>query len=474
MSEVVRVEDKAFDFTVPVVIVGAGAAGLVAGLAAQEAGADVLVLERDALPRGSTALSAGLIPAAATRWQREAGIADDPERFASDIMSKAKGEPDPALVDLVVREVGPAIEWLSDAYGLAFSVVDDFSYPGHSARRMHGLPSRSGEELIDALRGAAEAAGIEILCEAHVTTLFVNDSGRVLGLRFARPDGTTEEIGCGQLILACNGYGGNKELVNRHIPSLAQALYFGHPGNQGDALLWGEALGAATRHLSGHQGHGSVAHPAGILITWATMTEGGVQVNIRGERFSNESQGYSEQAAEVLKQPEGVAWAIFDERIAGIARQFEDFKRAEAMGAVLSAETWDDLAVRMGVPVENFSATMAEVTRLKAGEGKDSFGRHFEGLAPLSPRFMAVRVTGALFHTQGGLVIDRDARVMDTSSAPLDNLFAAGGAACGVSGSKAAGYLSGNGLLTAVALGRIAGRAAGRAEVEKSSPDAAR
>ena len=63
-------------------------------------------------------------------------------------------------------------------------------------------------------------------------------------------------------------------------PNSANALYFGHEGNQGDALLWGQTLGAATRHLSGHQGHGSVAHPHGILITWATITEGGFQVNL--------------------------------------------------------------------------------------------------------------------------------------------------------------------------------------------------
>ena len=72
---------------VPVVIIGAGAAGLVAALAAREAGAEVLVLERDALPRGSTALSAGLIPAAGTRWQNEADIADNAERFARDILT---------------------------------------------------------------------------------------------------------------------------------------------------------------------------------------------------------------------------------------------------------------------------------------------------------------------------------------------------------------------------------------------------
>jgi fumarate reductase flavoprotein subunit len=76
--------------------------------------------------------------------------------------------------------------------------------------------------------------------------------------------------------------------------------------------------------------------------------------------------------------------------------------------------------------------------------------------------FHAVRVTGALFHTQGGLVVDSAARVVDRTGEPLPNLFAVGGAACGVSGRSAAGYLSGNGLLTAVAYGFIAGAEAAR------------
>lgn len=461
MSSVVRIDRKAFDVHVPVAIVGAGAAGLVAALAASERGAEVLVLERDALPRGSTALSAGLVPAAGTRWQRAAGIEDDAARFAADIMAKAGGEPDPAMVALLAAEAAPALEWLGERYGLPFSVLDDFSYPGHSARRMHGLPSRSGEELIDALRRAAEAAGIEFVCPARVSTLFAGPDGRVEGLAFERPDGTGEELGCSQLVLACNGYGGNPELVARHIPSLADALYFGHPGNQGDALLWGRALGAASRHLSGHQGHGSVAQPGGILITWATISEGGVQVDALGRRFSDESRGYSEQAAEVLRQPEGIAWTVFDERIAGIARQFEDFRRAEALEIVLSADTIERLAARMAVPEATLARTMAEVAALGAEGGVDRFGRSFAGVPPLAPPFRAVRVTGALFHTQGGLLVDGEARVLREDATPLPNLLAAGGAACGVSGGRAAGYLSGNGLLTAVTLGRLAGHAAG-------------
>src|SRR5688500_16217271 len=101
VSRVVRVAERAFPLAVPVVVIGAGAAGLIAALAAREAGAEVLVLERDSLPGGSTALAAGLVPAAGTRWQKAAGIADDPARVAGDIMAKAKSEPDPAIVAMV-------------------------------------------------------------------------------------------------------------------------------------------------------------------------------------------------------------------------------------------------------------------------------------------------------------------------------------------------------------------------------------
>ncbi|NPU65802.1 FAD-dependent oxidoreductase [Bradyrhizobium sp. 83012] len=455
----VETTDRAPEFVVDCLIIGAGAAGLVAALSATENGESVLVLERDAVPQGSTALSAGLIPAAGTRWQEALDIDDSPSRFAADIMHKAHDEPDAALVRLVTTTIGPTLEWLADRHQLSFSLVDNFTYPGHSRFRMHGLPSRAGRELIDRLRAAAETTGIDILCDAHAKTLLVDDAQRIIGVRFTRPDGAADEIGCRRLILACSGYGGNPALVARHIPDMASATYFGHVGNQGDALVWGEQLGAATCHLGGHQGHGSVAHPAGILISWATITEGGFQVNVRGERFSNEASGYSEQAANVLAQPDGVAWTIFDARIAGIAAQFEDFRNAVAHGAVLEADDVASLAAAMRVPAAVLAATCADVNEAKAQQRADRFGRSFAGVPQLMPPYRAVKVTGALFHTQGGLVIDDRARVVRKDGSAIDNVFAAGGAACGVSGADASGYLSGNGLLTAVALGRVAGLA---------------
>jgi fumarate reductase flavoprotein subunit len=445
-----------FPLTVETLIVGAGACGLTAALAGAEAGQEVLVLEGDATLGGSTALSAGLIPAAGTRLQAEAGVEDDPGRFAGDILAKARGEADPDVVERLATEAGPTVDWLAEAHGLPFSLVDDFDYPGHGRRRMHGLPSRTGRELVDLLRAACEARGIDVVTGRRAETLFAEADGRVVGVAVRRPDGIAERIGCGRLILACNGYGGNRERMRAHAPGIADALLFGHPGNRGEALDWGEALGAATRHLGAYQGHGNVAHPHGILITWATITEGGFQVNREGARFWNEAEGYSEAARAVLAQPGGEAFTIFDDRIAGIARQFGDFRAAEAQGAVRRAASVAELAVGFGLPAEALGEAAAAVEALARAGGTDGFGRRFAG-PPLAPPYRGVRVTGALFHTQGGLVTDPVGRVLDRGGRALPNLWAGGGAACGVSGPADWGYLSGNGLLTAVVLGRLAG-----------------
>ena len=460
MSVVDAAKGEEFETRVPLLIVGAGAAGLCAALAAKEAGVNAVLIERDAVPAGSTALSAGLIPAAGTRYQRAKGIADNPQLFAADIQRKAHGEAAPAVVEAVAQNAGPLIEWLADRHGLPFDVVDNFNYPGHSALRMHGLPSRTGQELIDRLRNAAEANDIIILTGRVAERLVAASDGRIWGVETARGDGVREHIGCDVLILACNGYGGNPALVRRFIPEMANALYFGHPGNRGDAVLWGEALGAQLAHLGGYQGHGSVATPHNTLITWAVIMQGGIQVNSEGRRFCDESHGYSEHAADVLRQPGQFAWEVFDSRIASVARQFEDFRVAERSGAIQSAETITDLATAMHMPAARFVAEWDEVEKLKAGGGRDRFGRQFSPEQRCEPPFLAVKVTGALFHTQGGLAIDAVGRVRRKDGSGFPNLFAAGGAAAGVSGGSAAGYLSGNGLLTASVLGRLAGRAA--------------
>ena len=425
------------------VIVGAGACGLTAALAARDAGAEVLVLERDASPAGSTALSSGFVPAAYTRFQAAAGVDDSPQRMFDDLQRKNGGQADAKVVKAVCAASGPTIEWLADAHGVPFELVQGFRYPGHTALRMHSVPEKSGAALMASLLRACN--GIDMLCSARVADVTPRK------ISYQRPDGTGDEVEYGALVLACSGFGGNPAMVREHIPEVSSALYFGHVGNQGDAVRWGAKLGAALKDMGGYQGHGSVATPQNILITWALMSEGGIQVNSRGERFSNEHLGYSEQCQAVLAQPGGIAWCVYDEALHGLGMTFPDYRDAHAAGAV-----------RKGFELPGLDTTLAAVARYQEGKERDPFGRDFTTRKKLTPPYYAVKVTGALFHTQGGLRIDERARVLDGRGNPLPRLFAGGGAACGLSGAQAAGYLSGNGLLSALVLGRIAGMEAAR------------
>ncbi|RZT52971.1 fumarate reductase flavoprotein subunit [Sphingomonas sp. BK036] len=452
----------AFEIAFPAIVIGAGATGLTAALALRDKGVEVLVLERDSTPLESTAMSTGLIPAAGTPEQRAAGIDDDPALFAADLMRKTKGGTDGDIALRLAEQSADTIAWMRDVHGVPLDLVDGFLYPGHSARRMYGTPRRSGSELMGALEAAAERAGATLLTDATVEALHA-DGDRVTGIRIRRPDGTAEDIGCDALILACSGFGGNSDMVERFIPEMAGAVFYGHFGNKGDAIAWGEALGAATGDMHGYQGHGGLAVGHGVPILWPLIMEGGFQVSLAGDRFSNEAAGYSEQAAKVNAQPGGVAWSIFDARLHVLMLQFDDYRDALSAGAVIEAEDLDALADATELPRDALARTAAQVAQMVADEAEDPFGRDFTGKPVLAPPYRAAKVTGALFHTQGGLVVDRDARVLRADGSPLPNLYAGGGAARGVSGAGADGYMAGNGLLTATTFGKLAGRAAAEA-----------
>jgi fumarate reductase flavoprotein subunit len=479
---------------VPVLIIGAGACGLTAALRLAQAGIETVLIERDAAPSGSSALSSGFIPAAGSAVQRAAGIADDAARFAADIQAKAHGTAAPHLVAAYTGAAAPAMDMLA-RHGLAFDVLDGFLYPGHSARRMHALPERTGVALVTALERAATGAGAHLLTRALAREIWVEDAdgisgdwnnsggnssdgnnssgnncGRITAVGCERPDGSVDVIGCQVLILACNGFGGNAAMVAEHLPAMREAVYGGHVGNDGSAIEWGRALGARLADLGAYQGHGSWATPQGALISWAVMMDGGVQINRDGLRFHDETQGYSEAAVHVLAQPGGVAWNVFDDRTLALARGFPDFVAAEAGHAVKTCADVPALAALIGCDAGVLQQTLHGV----GPAGVDSQGVDLQGVAPhggashvvdphgrrfertLQAPYHAVKVTGALFHTQGGLDIDAQCRVLNRDGQALPNLLAAGGAARGVSGNDVSGYLSGNGLLSAVAGGYIA------------------
>lgn len=442
-------------------VAGAGAAGVAAALAAAEEGREVILVEAAETFRtaSNTAMSTSMVPAAGSRWQRDAGIADSPDRFRQDVMRKTRGRAEPT-VTRALTEVAPAlVSWLHDTCGVPLGLVTDFAYPGHSRLRCHAVPDRSGRTLLQHLLAAAEARKeITLVCPMRLEDV-LTEGDRVVGARVRAPGGGPEEVRAAAVVLATNGFGADRELVRRHVPEIAGGLYHGGDGSRGDAVRIGERLGADLRQLTAYQGHGSVAVPHGVLLTWATVMHGAVLVNAAGERFGDETVGYSEFGARVLAQPGETAWMVFDGRIVDACRPFADFLDVLESGAVRRADGPAELAALIGAEPGRVSRTLAAADRAAEGKASDPFGRR-NWEAPLAPPYAVVKVTGALFHTQGGLAVDEHARVLRGGD-PVPGLYAAGGAAVGMSGPGADGYLAGNGLLAALGLGYLAGGHAG-------------
>ena len=447
-----------FDTTASVVVIGAGGAGATAALAARSAGAEVLVLDRDAAPSGATACSSGMVPAAGTAEQKARGITDSPQRFADDIQAKANGAAYAPLVNALTDASAKVLEWLTKQYGIRFELVEGVA-PGHSLSRMHALADRGGATLLSSLYSALAAHGVRMESSAHVTDLIVDDAQRITGVRYKR-GGKVESAGCSTLILACNGFAGNTSLVAKYLPDVRGLPFAGHDGSQGDALAWGTALNAQLADIDGFLAHGAVILSQRLPLPWSLMTEGAVQVNRDGDRFVNEHEGYSESALFVLAQPGATAFMIYDERVHEIGLTMPNYANAVTSGVIKRESLLRDLADQLGVKRDGLEATIALVNALAFDDAADEFGREFRATQMLLGPYYGVPVTGALLGTEGGLATDAAGRVLRKDSSPFPNLLAAGGAARGVSGDAAGGYLEGNGLLTAIVGGYIAGTTA--------------
>jgi fumarate reductase flavoprotein subunit len=456
-SEVVAADDVDWAVETDVLVGGGGGTGLVAGLAAAENDdLTVTIMEKADAFGGNTSLSTGMIPAAGTRLQEAAGIEESPEAMARDILEKNDYAADEDRVLHLCRESAPLVHWLVDDWDVDLHLVDDFKYPKHSEYRMHAPPGRNGDNLVSQLVERAEAtANVELLTNAPLRKL-VADDGAVVGALAGKR--RTEAVRADAVVLATDGFAGNRRMVSNHCAEIADALYFGSDGNTGDGIRWGAQLGGELACMDAYQAHATVAHQTGSLSTYAVVMNGGILVNEAGRRFGDETKGYSAFAVDVLEQPEGLGYEIFDEGIfEQLEGEFDDFDEAARLGAYASAEDVASLAAELGCDPERTAAAVERYNEAVDADEPDEAGR-VDGRSRLDPPFYGAKITGALFHTQGGLSVDDHARVVRTDGTVVGNLYAGGGAAAGISGHGPGGYLSGNGLTTALGYGRLAGR----------------
>jgi fumarate reductase flavoprotein subunit len=453
-SEICDVSEVTWDVETDVVVAGAGGAGLTTALsAAQAADITVTVLEKEPEVGGNTRLSTGLIPAAGTRLQEAAGVDDSPDALVDDVLEACDHEADEALVRRLAAEMAPLVHWLMDDWDVPCIFVEDFSYPNQSASRMHSVEGQHGSDVVAELLERVESApNVELLTNTPVRKL-VADDGSVAGV--VAGEGHTEAIRSRAVVLATDGFGANKRMLDEWCGAIHDAPHYGAEGNTGDGIRFGAELGGELEYMDSYQAHATLSE-VGAVSPYAIILYGGIIVNGEGERFGNEGLGPADFSVDVLEQD--ATYEIFDQRIYDRTAEagFGDFAEAVELGAYERGDSIEELAASLGCDPAATRRTVRAYNRAIEADEPDEVGRT-EYRHTLEPPFYGTKTRAVLMQTQGGLAVDTDARVLRTDGSAVDGLYAAGGSAMGISGHGPEGYLPGNGLMAAFGLGRIAG-----------------
>jgi succinate dehydrogenase/fumarate reductase flavoprotein subunit len=436
-----------------VVICGAGMAGLCSAVAAQEAGARVLVVEKGPAPGGSMRMSGGTV------WTAP----------SMEVMLRYVPAGDRARQQALVEGIEPGLEWLR---GLG---VDTGTYFGSD--RQVGV-ELDVNALTERMASRIETGGGEIAVSTALERLERGPGGAVDVVRVREADGTATRIDAGAVVLATGGFQGNQDLLARYVSRYADSmLRRANPWSTGDGFLAATAIGARTSpSLSTFYGHTMPAPPADPPPNrWTAVTQYGTQdmilVNVRGERFMDESVSLADERApaEIVQQPDGRAFAILDNRVysdaplEGRSRSAikPNFDNAVAAGGPsLVAESLEALADGMaawGVSRRGLLATLIEFTEaVESGRGAElRIPRTGSPFGLVEPPFRALAVRAGITFTLGGVDVDADQHVIDRAGRPIAGLFAAGADA---GGTYRSGYMGG--LVLGLVQGRIAGAGA--------------
>jgi L-aspartate oxidase len=384
-----------------VLVVGSGAAGLAAAVAARRRGAGVAIATKGSIQSCNSAKAQGGIQAAL-------GPDDSPQRHATDVWRSSHETADVRLVDVLTSEAPAAIGWLEEQ-GVGFSRDDGGGYRlarcgGASAPRLLQVGDRTGLAVTSALRAAVEESGVTVLPKAPLREL----APAANGWR-AHCDGRV--LDASSVVLAAGG---------RCFAEAAERgeLTTNHPYATGEVLQLALELGAESRDLDALQYHpnGGVWPESleAYSIPETTRAYGAVLVNADGEEFCDS-----------LAPRDEVSQAIFDE-----------------------------VAKGKGVQAPNgHPAVWLDTTRIPEREAELSLPymlRRYRaaGIDPLREPILTYPV---LHYQNGGLVIDTDAETT------LEGLYACGEIAGGTHGRN---RMMGNSLLECVVFGRRAGSAA--------------
>ena len=460
------------DYDFDVIVVGSGAAGLSAALAASEDGASVLVVESQGIVGGSSRLSGGLMMGAGTRYQKALGIEDSPEALFHDYMTLNQWKVESAVVERLTQRAGAAVEWLGD---LGVEFYDEMVFGGdETVPRVH-CPIGRGQAVVDVLHARCRERGVEFALGQRIDRLIV-EHGAVRGVAVG-----DDSITAGAVVVASGGFGANEEKRRELFPSVFDtewSYYIGADGAQGDALDFTRDVDA---QITGFNRGLRLMHTDFDKMYEAYIPGWLILVNRDGRRFCNETAPYGIMDG-LLSEQGDVAFAIFDHtRLVeatelGVARYKQSIpgstKRQsphwnldiiEMMieeGKVHVADSVGQLASLIGVPAEHLQATVDRTNELHELHEDVDYLKDPKFLEPITDGpFYGVEVRPATCcFTACGLRIDREGQVLDSAGRPIAGLFAAGEVAGGVIGPRYVG--SGNSYGNCVTMGRVAGQSA--------------
>lgn len=465
MSQPVEADElEAVTMEADVVVVGAGAAGLSAGLKAVQDGKNVIILEKMGVIGGASAMAGSGTMATGSTWQKEDGYEDSPEQLVEDMMENGHNKNDRATVELFANTIGEAFDWLVDENGAAVP----YQRSGEPTRTYSGVGRGAG--VCQSLCDKFLAEGGTLLLNTPATALIIND-GAVTGV-MAEGEGKAYTINAKAVVLASGGYGANDELVPDEYKAF---VYAGHAGAEGDAIAMVEPLDAdlVNMDLINTQpnsmilpsGLGQYCNP-GVSRAYAA---GGFMVNQDGERFFNE-QANAWDLMQAMKANDAqyliMDQAAFDGFNAGMTGSkiytMEDVETwladdYEGQPVMKTAATLEELADKLGIPADALSASAQAFNEAAASGSADEFGRTPAAAQSEEGPYYALEMHIRYYASLGGLHINDGMQVLNTQQEAIPGLYAAGEVVGGLEGDV---YMGGTLFGWAIASGYEAGIAA--------------
>ena len=443
--------------TVDIVVAGAGGAGMTAAITAAQNGKKVIILEKGALPGGNSSYATGGMNAAETHYQSEQGIEDHVDWFFEDTMTGGHDINDPELVRTLAANSSAAIDWL-DSIGAPLKNIGQAG--GARAMRQHRPVNAEnkilsvGSYLVEHLSTTCADLGIEIIYEAKVDEVLM-DNGKAAGLHATSvADGSEITIHADAVVIATGGFGSNPDLIVKYRPDLKGYVSTNAPTVTGDAIAFLEAIGADFRDLEQIQIHPTVVQKDGSLISESLRGDGAILLNKEGKRFCNEILTRDVVSAHINEQPDSYAWLIADENMAKESTVIEKYVNK---GYMIKCDTVADLAKLIGVDEATVQESLEKWQAACAAGNDEEFGRtqlqaNLTDLSALP--LYAVQISPGIHHCMGGVKINTNAEVLDTKGNVIPGLYAAGEVTGGVHGGN---RLGGNAVTDFVVFGRIAG-----------------